>query len=234
MTSSANTRASAPEATLTLEELALLADGMVESLSDDAVRRLAEVIRSDPRFAADLAALEKLAGEAGAPPDESGGRLSAAVAADRALGRLLAAEGWTHPAEILDPDGCAGVPYASLIALATARQETAEYPSRLEEVRRRLEEALAAETAEDRLLERFLAGLRQLPPERAARVLSRAVPQYRRWQDGRAADAASPPDQGPGDSYSVTGPNRRGPATDEENPPSPLQSPPALPPPPPQ
>ncbi len=180
MRSSASTAASDPEASLTLEELALLADGMVESLSDDAARRLAAVIRADPRFSDELAVLEKLAVEAGVRPDESNGRLSAAVASDQALGRLLAAEGWRHPGEILDPDGSVGVPYAPLIALAAARQETAADPSRLEEVRRRLEEALAAEAAEDRLLEQFLSGLRELPPERAARVLSRAVPEYRR------------------------------------------------------
>ncbi len=188
MTSSTRTAdVSAPEAHLTLEELALLADGMVESLSDDAVRRLAAVILSDPRFAPQLAALEKLAREAGARPGEAAGYLSAAVAADQALGRLLAAEGWTHPAEILDPDGAVGVPYASLIDLAKARQETAEDQPRVRAVRRRLEEALAAEAAEDRLLERFLAGLRELPPERAARVLSRAVPEYRRERAGGEA-----------------------------------------------
>ncbi len=160
---------------------------MVESLSDDAVRRLAAVIRTDPRFSSQFAELEKLAGEAGSRPGEAAGRLSAAVAADQALDRLLAAEGWTHPAEILDPDGSTGVPYTSLIDLATARQETAEEPSQVRAVRRRLEEAFAAEGAEDRLLERFLAGLRELPPERAARVLSRAVPEYRRVQGDREA-----------------------------------------------
>lgn len=56
-------------------------------------------------------------------------------------------------------------------------------------MRRRLEEAQAAEAAEDELLERFLAGLSELPPERAARVLSRAVPEYRRKAPARGVDS---------------------------------------------
>jgi hypothetical protein len=180
----AKTRAS----TLTREELALVADGLVESLTDDGARRLGHVIRTDPRFTAEFVELEAVAREAGLEPGGSFEYLSAAQAIDEALTMLLDTRGWGHPAEILDPDGSRGIPYPMLIRLARKREGKSEDAERILQVRQRLEEAFAAEKAEDALVERFVAVLLELPPERATHLFARAAQQYNR----QAGEAASP------------------------------------------
>jgi hypothetical protein len=168
------------EANLTLEEVALVVDGLVETLGDEGAKRLGEVIRTDPRFSADIEVLEKLAREAGLQPDGSFEYLSAAHALHEALAMLLATDGWRHPAEILDPDGSCGIPYAQLIRLARKREGKSgdEEAATILEVRQRLEKALAAEMAEESLVERFVAGLLDLPQERAVLLLAQAERQY--------------------------------------------------------
>lgn len=161
-----------PAGALTLEEVAVLVDGTCDFIADDeAKRRLAEHIRSDPRLASQVAELEELAREARAPD------FGAALAIHQALDALLTAEGRRHPAEILDPDGSAGILYADLAHLARVRERTSGEPGKIRDVRRRLEEALAAERAEDALVERFVGGLLELPPERAVRLIARAAHQ---------------------------------------------------------
>ena len=166
-----------PARRLTLDEVALIADGLSETLSDEGARCLAQVIRTDPRYAAEIEQLEALAREAGLRPEDSLGYLSAARALDEALTALLAADGWKHPAEVLDPDGTRGIPYAPLIRLARERERKAAGEERetILEVRQRLKEALAAETAEESILEQFLARLLELPPERAIPLLARTT-----------------------------------------------------------
>ena len=163
---------------LTLEELALVADGLAESLSDDGARRLGQVIRTDPRFETDLAELEQLAREAGLQPGDSFEYLSAAQAGDEALTTLLHADGWNHPAEILDPDGSRGIPYPLLIRLARERAGKGEHAARILDVRQRLEEAQAAELAVEALVDRFVAGLFELPEDEASALLRRVERQH--------------------------------------------------------
>ena len=174
--------------TLSREELALVADGLVENLTDDGAKRLGQVIRTDPRFLAEFGELDALAREAGLEPGESFEYLSAAQAIDEALAALLDAREWSHPAEILDPDGSRGIPYPMLIRLARKREGKSEDAERILQVRQRLEEAFAAEKAEDALVERFVAVLLELPPERATHLFVRAAQQYNR----QAGEAASP------------------------------------------
>ena len=174
--------------TLSREELALVADGLVENLTDDGAKRLGQVIRTDPRFLAEFGELDALAREAGLEPGESFEYLSAAQAIDEALAALLDAREWSHPAEILDPDGACGIPYPMLIRLARKREEKSDDAERILKVRQRLEEAFAAEMAEDAFVERFVAVLLELPPERATHLLARAAQQYSR----QAEEVASP------------------------------------------
>ena len=163
---------------LTLEELGLVADGLVESLSDDGARRLGQVIRTDPRFETGIAELEQLARAAGLQPGVSFEYLSAAQAGDEALTTLLHADGWNHPAEILDPDGSRGIPYTLLIRLARQREGRREDAGRIRDVRRRLEEAHAAELAVEALADRFVAGLFELPEDEASALLRQVEWQY--------------------------------------------------------
>ncbi len=179
-----------PRRDLTLEELALVVDGLVETLSDDATKRLGQVLRTDPRFEAEIAELEGLAREAALGSEDTREYLSVAQAVDRALTLLLDADGWKHPAEVLDPDGTRGIPYAPMIRLARERERTSEDPEKIRGVRQRLEEALAAETAEDALVEGFVARLLELPPARAIRLIARAARHYEQQLDQRRLSAA--------------------------------------------
>ncbi len=178
-----------PASSLTLEELALVVDGLVETLSDDAAKRLGQVLRADPRFETEIAALEALAREATLGPGDAREYLSVAQAVDRALTQLLDAAGWRHPAEVLDPDGTRGIPYQPLIRLARKRERTSADPDKIRDVRQRLEEALAAEMAEDALVERFVSGLLELPPERAVHLIARAAHHYEQQLDQRRRGA---------------------------------------------
>ncbi len=168
---------------LTLEEVALVADGLVETLSDDAANRLGQVIRTDPRFETEIAELEVLAQEAGLGADDTFECLSVAQAVDETLSVLLDADGWSHPKEVLDPDGSRGIPYPPLIRLARGREGKSAAPEKILQVRQRLEEALAAEMAEDALVERFVARILELPPERAIQLIARAAHQYEQQLD---------------------------------------------------
>ncbi len=176
-----------PPRRLTLEEVALVADGLVETLSTEGARCLGQVLGTDPRYSAEIEKLQALAEAAGLRPKASFEYFSAAQALDQALTELLAADGWRHPAEVLDPDGSCGIPYAQLVRLAREREgkAAAEDAAAILDVRQRLEEALAAEMAEDALLERFVARLFDLPPERAMRLLARAGRQYSRLLEKR-------------------------------------------------
>ena len=167
-----------PRVELSLEELALLVDGLGDTISTETAQRLAAHLRTDPRVGDQIRTLEDLARQAGLRPGAPGGYLSAAVALQTALTLLVDTEDWEHPADVLDPDSSVGIPYEEMIRLARAFEQ--DTPSeRMVAVRQRLEEALAAEMAEDALVERFVARLSELPPERADFLLGRTRREYR-------------------------------------------------------
>jgi hypothetical protein len=123
----------APE--LSLEDLARLVSGDV---GDKLQERLTDVLRADPRFAAQFAALDGLAAEAGTDD------LLQGYVRRREFERLLAAKGpWKDPAEVLDRGrrGLFRVDYRQLLAIADARVQTAEDPEPLRKLRDRLLEA---------------------------------------------------------------------------------------------
>ena len=165
------------EQPLTLEDLALVADGLADSIDTEGAKRLAKLVSTDPRLEPELATLEAVASEAGLTRRPTGEYLSAGHSLDQALQRLVDEDEWTHPADVLDPDASLGVPYEPLIKLARAREQGD--PGRMLAIRRRLEEALAAEMAEEALVERFVLHLLELPRERAQLLMGKALQEYR-------------------------------------------------------
>ena len=123
-----------------------------------------------------IGSLNELAGLAQVEPGSPDGYLSVAASLDQALALLVDTRGWNHPSEVLDPDRSIGIPYAALIRLARAREAGS---ARMLDVRQRLEEALAAEMAEDALVDQFVARLLTLPLERAELLLGQAGRKYR-------------------------------------------------------
>ena len=125
------------ETTLTLEDVAILADG-TGNIPDETATRLAPLIRGDERFAAALDDLRRMAADAGTA------YLADGFDAHASLERLRA-EPWTHPRDVLHPD--LDVPYRELVAVAAAAAGRAKGAERmtLREVQQRLERAWAAD-----------------------------------------------------------------------------------------
>ena len=117
----------------------IVCEGNIEGELQD---RLAAVIRTDPRFAQQFEELEAMAAEIGAEDLWEG------VERNQEFDRLLGAESWGDPAEILNPDGgdLYEVSYRKLIAVADARLARAKDPAPIQAVKDRLlkaEEKLA-------------------------------------------------------------------------------------------
>ena len=117
----------AKEESLSLEEVARLADGA--SISEATAAKLAALVRVCPLFEEQIAKLDAMAEAAGC------GELEQALAAHRDFERLLSAD-WEHPSEAL----AGAMPYGRLISIATARADAAEgdEKERLVEIRDRL------------------------------------------------------------------------------------------------
>ncbi len=120
------------EATLTLEDLAqIVCEGNIEG---DLQERLVAVIRTDPRFSRQFEELEATAAEIGAEDLWEG------LERHQEFDRLLAAESWDDPAEILNPDDgdLYEVSYRKLLAVADARIARAQDPAPIQAVKDRL------------------------------------------------------------------------------------------------
>ncbi len=156
---------------LTLEDIAALADG--QDISDDTVRRLSEWVHTDRQFAEPVRHLKALAGDAGVELLSDGELL------DRDFDRLLATEGWEHPAELLDPEGEVGVPYPELLAIAEARAEAragrGEDAAPIETVRRKLEHAARPHASVESLVDQVL----ERQPGDPERLLEQALAEVR-------------------------------------------------------
>ncbi len=165
------------EELLSLEDLALLIDG-VEGAPDRMLDRLSTTIRTDARFAKQFAVLECLADEAGLAPETSS-RFTSAIGAHGDVDRLLEAEGWRHPAEVLDPDGDRGILYPVLTRIVAARVDRADDPGLLLRVQEKLGQAYADEQADETMVTRFVEALRRRDKGTAQRLLYRADRQWR-------------------------------------------------------
>jgi hypothetical protein len=161
---------------LSLEDLAVLLDGCLDELSKEGAATVRQVVAGlvagSGRFDDQIAALRAMKDAAGC---ES---LGDGLLAHRELDRLLAADDWAHPADVLDVDP-EDVVYSQLIRVATVRAAQAADPAKILQVQRRLGEAQAAAEAESRLFERFMAYLLGLDPNVAKDRLIRLAAQYR-------------------------------------------------------
>lgn len=158
------------EANLTLEEIAMLADGT--GIADQTARKLAPLIVTDPRLAAPLGQLRRMAKAA------SVDCFFSAVKAHQELELLIAAR-WRHPAEVLDPE--AGICYSELIALASARAEQAAgaEKERLRKIHQRLEQAHAEHRAAEDFFQRIADWLLARDRQDAEALLRRLTEHHR-------------------------------------------------------
>ncbi len=164
---------------LTLQDVALLLAGKPDQISHDTARRLAQFIRTDPAFAGRVEELRALAREAGFEPvrDED---LETALDGRRDLERLLAAEGWEHPSEVLDPRGEIGISYRELACLAAARADREEGRGRARAVQEMIERAWARQRERDAPVVGFVARLLEHDEETAEQLLQHATIEHRR------------------------------------------------------
>jgi hypothetical protein len=162
-----------PESGLTLEELALIADGQADALGGKAARWLGELFRTDPRFAKEMAHFKALAREAGIAEADPVGQLHIAVLVHQSIDALLESEDWKHPEDVIAGIWSNGIPYENLVHLARVREEKAKDSGRIRRVRESLEEVLAAREAEQQLVTAFLDGLTRLPLARARYLVAR-------------------------------------------------------------
>ena len=169
---------------LTLEDLAALLSH-TDQLPLRTALKLTEVIRTDPRFADQVEVLQTMARQAGIGLDREDWP-EAALHCHRDLERLLATEGWEHPAEVLDPDGETGVTYRELVHLAEARAGASEDP-RLGEIRQRLQRAWAAEREKAAPIQRIVTELLGQGRDAARHMLNQAFVEYERRRTALSA-----------------------------------------------
>ncbi|MCP4004693.1 MAG: hypothetical protein GY725_10895 [bacterium] len=124
---------------LTLEEVALLVDGG-DQVPPETARHLGPVIRTDPRFSKHVEIAEAMARDA-AIKRGTDDRLADGVSANADFDRLTACDEWSDPAEILDPSGERGIPFAPLIHIAQARLQQTEDRNQLQAVLEKLRRA---------------------------------------------------------------------------------------------
>ncbi len=153
--------------TLTLEDLSFVLD-TDSSMPDEVQDRVRQDILGDPRYAALFEHAEQIRRDAGVA------ELWEAMVDGVRFEKLLAAEDWDDPAEILMPGekdtSCLG--HRELIRIAEARISRGEHPDRLLALKERVARA------ECKLPETVLAELvglvRRLSPESAARMVARS------------------------------------------------------------
>ncbi len=161
---------------LSVEEVARVL-GNVE-LSGETASRLRKVVRGDPRLAVPVAGLEAMARDAGLDP-AAAEDLWDGFRAHQVFDRLLAAEDWQHPAEVVDAEGELEPYFRELIQMAEARARRADDSGRVLAVREKLERAWAEEQAKAALVEGFATGLCGYRREVSEQLLRRAATEYR-------------------------------------------------------
>lgn len=166
------------ETLLTLEDAAHLL-GRTDQLPSETIRRLGPVFGSDARFAGHVERLEALARAAGIETDVDDWPATA-LYCHRDFDRLVATDGWQHPAEVLDPDGSLGICYHELVRIAEARAQRAREPDRLLAIKDRLEQAWADEQARQAPVRDIVTLLRDHDPDAVEQLLSLAAAEYRR------------------------------------------------------
>jgi hypothetical protein len=159
-----------PEAALSLDDLAQIScAGNVEG---DLQERVAAVLRTDPRFTRQFEQLEAMAAEVGAEDLWEG------LERNEEFDRLLAAESWEDPAEILKPEtnDFYEVSYRKLLAVADARLGRTDDPAPIQAVKDRLLRA-EEKLAKDAVFQ-VAEAVKHLSPETAEKVIAEARRDY--------------------------------------------------------
>ena len=170
---------------LSLEDVAMVLGEV--SLPDATFRRLRRTVRSDPRLAAPVEQLEKMARDAGLDPrqDES---LWYAFRTRELLERLLTDLGWRHPGEVLDVENELEIYLDELIALTAVRVRKARDGRRPKAVLEKLERVRAEAEGRKALVEELVERLLGYESEVADRLLLQAGREHRdRRQPAREA-----------------------------------------------
>ncbi len=157
-----------PEAeALTLLEVALLVEG--HEIPPASRRRLRRFHRADLRPKEPLGELEDLADDAGVEDLVDG------FFYNQELDRLLAADEWAHPAEVLDPHGDVGISYPELLAIADARARRSEDDQHVAEVHQKLAGVVAEQATKDDLVRKILEPVLGLDREEVKGLFSQAL-----------------------------------------------------------
>lgn len=159
------------ETGLTLEDIAVLADGTGNVL-DETAAKLKPLICGDERFAEAIAALRQMA-------EDAGTRLLAdGLHAFRSLSRLRE-KAWRKPTDVLDPD--LDVPFGELISMAGAMAGRAEgeEQAELQRLRERLIDAFGVELGAEKILQMMMDRLGEVEEAVAEAVLSHLLGLYR-------------------------------------------------------
>ena len=168
------------ESLLRLDDVALLA-GAIRSgqLPMPTIKRLVAANRTDPRFSRHYQVLTALARQAGFDPvrDQD---LETALDCHRDFQRLLDAEAWEQPSEVLDPGGEIGIYYRELVHIAEAHAERAPDESKAQAVREKLHKAWAAQREKVAPVTHFVARLLEHDDETAEALLQQAASEHRR------------------------------------------------------
>jgi hypothetical protein len=162
--------------TLNLEDLASVIDGELGELSQEASSALTEFVRvlysDDPAHSEKLAELQQMTRDAGCE------FLGDGLFAHECLEKLLAADTWDHPVDVLGGER-EDVIYSRIIGIAAARAERADDPEAILDVKRRVEGAYAEHLTGQELVESVVERLLQLDSETAERTLERLTDHHR-------------------------------------------------------
>lgn len=158
---------------LTLKDVAVLLDGV--EVPDGLAGRLAPFLREDSRLKDEIAELELMAQDAGIGQDRPE-RFTSAYYNDQDFRKLLTAQEWERPEDVLDADK--GFDVDELLSIAKARLRRSPN-ALLAEVKERLELAQAKKQAAKKLVDGFLDGLLRLPVKQAEALIAEADRGYR-------------------------------------------------------
>lgn len=169
---------------LTLEDVAALLSGC-DQIPIPTALKLARVIGTDHRFAPHVERLQAMARQAGIASGRDDWP-DAALHCHRDYQRLLDAEDWEHPADVLDPEGTRGISYPELARTAEARARGSEDP-RLAEIQQKLERAWAGKKERAAPIRRIVAEILEQEPGEARHMLNQAFVEYRRRRTAAAS-----------------------------------------------
>ncbi len=164
-------------ANLTHHDIASLADG-TGGISDETATRLANLIRSDPRYADLLERLRKMADDAGVKYLADGLEIHQIVT-------RLRKESWQEPRDVVHPH--LDVPYPQLITMTAtlAKRARGKEKTELTALEERLIVAFSKELAGEAFFQSLVERLMPVKEGAAEQTLGHLVGHYRRLREER-------------------------------------------------